>query len=76
VLLDDVMGDSLAEMLVCKPKGLECGWTWIKKSRMMAVLATKGSNEITWMCAVRIIGGDGLLAVFGFCSVEWELHVR
>ncbi len=41
------------------------------------MLATKGSNEITWLHAIRSIGGsDGLFAVFGIGSVEWELHVR
>jgi hypothetical protein len=44
---------------------------------MMTVLETKGSNEITWLHAIRSFGrGDGLSAVFGVGSVEWELHVR
>jgi hypothetical protein len=44
---------------------------------MMTVLETKGSNEITWLHAIRSIGGsDGLSAFFDIGSVEWELHVR
>jgi hypothetical protein len=44
---------------------------------MMAVLEMKGSNEIKWLHAIRSIGrSDGLSAVFGIGSVEWELHVR